>query len=351
MKKLDIIIPHYKEPFETLRPLLDSIEGQIGLNKDIIQVTIVNDGPDADVFATDSIFMYYYNFDIKVYTTPDNGGPGMARQFGINSTTAPYIMFCDSDDRFYSVDALLNLLTAAEQCTKEGKWSYIWSYFYEERHNDKEYSLIPHTQPSMVWLHGKIWNRAFLDNFKIHFLYGLRTYEDTYFGRIAGQINPSLIKKCEHFTYLWRDNKDSITNKWNHDDRDYLYWNNGDYIMAMEGTINFFGEGTRYLHIKNWNEIVYTTIFFNYYMLQLEEFSDLDNPETKQKYDNIIQMTQRILKNHAEKLTASEELRSNWFFTTFVEMRQFRIPVDIMPWSQWIDKYCAEWKDKLEIKK
>ena len=42
-EKLDIIIPQYNETEEVIKPLLNSIENQRGISKDVFQVTIVND--------------------------------------------------------------------------------------------------------------------------------------------------------------------------------------------------------------------------------------------------------------------------------------------------------------------
>lgn len=46
MKKLEILITHYNEGFEVLKPLLDSINIQQSINFNDIGVIITNDGDD-----------------------------------------------------------------------------------------------------------------------------------------------------------------------------------------------------------------------------------------------------------------------------------------------------------------
>ena len=41
---LDIVITHYKEPWEVCRPLFETLDAQRGVDWDQIRVTVVNDG-------------------------------------------------------------------------------------------------------------------------------------------------------------------------------------------------------------------------------------------------------------------------------------------------------------------
>ena len=47
MKKLSILVPHYNEGEEVIRPLLDSIQFQQNVDMSTIEVVICDDGPDA----------------------------------------------------------------------------------------------------------------------------------------------------------------------------------------------------------------------------------------------------------------------------------------------------------------
>jgi len=74
---LDIIIPQYKESEEMIKPLLTSIENQVGVKNTAFQVTIVNDHTDHKLSEA---FLKSFNYPIQYLETPENGGAGMARQ-------------------------------------------------------------------------------------------------------------------------------------------------------------------------------------------------------------------------------------------------------------------------------
>jgi len=44
-------------------------------------------------------------YDVKTIRMPQNGGPGAARQYGINHTIEPFIMFVDAGDTFVDFDS------------------------------------------------------------------------------------------------------------------------------------------------------------------------------------------------------------------------------------------------------
>ena len=212
-EKLDIIIPQYKETEEVIKPLLTSIENQVGISKDIFQVTIVNDHSDCKL---SDAFLKSFSYPIQYLETPENGGGGMARQWGVDHTSNPLIMFCDADDRFFDCTSLLNIFNAMRfNNIKTGKtFNMLTSSFYEEHieANGKGYDLIKHEKPTMIWMHGKIFRRSFLEKYNIRFLPGLRTFEDTFFGKHVALLAPQTTQiHCNYYTYLWVRNPDSVT--------------------------------------------------------------------------------------------------------------------------------------------
>ena len=57
---LDIIVPHYHEPWKICKPLFDSIALQRGIKFEDIAVIVVNDGAECaleDYLLRDAIFM------------------------------------------------------------------------------------------------------------------------------------------------------------------------------------------------------------------------------------------------------------------------------------------------------
>ena len=72
---LDLIVPHYKEPWETCKYLFDSIAMQRGIDFGDIRVVLVNDG-DAVVLNKD-VFVGY-PFEVE-YLVKEHGGVSTAR--------------------------------------------------------------------------------------------------------------------------------------------------------------------------------------------------------------------------------------------------------------------------------
>lgn len=72
---LSIIIPSYKETEKEIFPLLSSINNQVGIDLDTIEIIISRDGTNEinlDIFN-------YLNLNIKQIISKENKGPGIAR--------------------------------------------------------------------------------------------------------------------------------------------------------------------------------------------------------------------------------------------------------------------------------
>ena len=96
MAKLDIIIPHYKEDPELMRPMLDILKIQRNVKFTDFRVLIVCDGEDIvlpEGFGSDC------PFEVRSITVP-HGGISSARNAGLDASQADWIMWCDSDDAF-----------------------------------------------------------------------------------------------------------------------------------------------------------------------------------------------------------------------------------------------------------
>ena len=90
---VNIIIPTYRAR-DTLPSTLDSLVSQ---TKKLFLVTIVQDGDGEDY---SDIIAEYKRRGLKIFLfQKENGGPGMARQYGMDKTQmCDYVMFVDSDD-------------------------------------------------------------------------------------------------------------------------------------------------------------------------------------------------------------------------------------------------------------
>lgn len=201
-KKIDLIIPVYKA-HKTLFKLLCSIAQQEEVDK--IKVTLVNDCCPEGSYK-EIIKRFSDVLDIQEFQLPENGGPGVARQYGIDHTNCPYIMFADADDTLYGCFVFSNFLAMMENNAEEG---VIFSSFLEKTLN-KQYL---HHIKDTTWIFGKIYRRSFLEKYNIRFT-NQRSNEDTCFNRKIMFIYWNLNKEIpfwDGFTYAWHSTNNSIT--------------------------------------------------------------------------------------------------------------------------------------------
>lgn len=198
---LDIIVPHYKEPWEVCHYLFDSIALQGGISFNNIKVIVVNDG---DCLLDQKRFE---NYPYKVeYLVKEHGGVSAARNYGLDHSNADYVMFCDADDGFLS-NYGLHLVFSAMQ---EGH-DYIYSSFVEETYTAENTMTIVRHDRDFTFMHGKVYKRNFLVEENIRFDPEMTIHEDGYFNTIALVVaqKRKSIKGIETPFYLWRWNDNS----------------------------------------------------------------------------------------------------------------------------------------------
>lgn len=198
--KIDVIIPAYKAQNTILRTL-SSIATQDII--DDIEVTIVNDADDIGYKKFVDMFSPY--FTVREIVMEKNGGPGDARQYGLDHTSNPVVSFIDADDTFSGAFALKTLVahlfsTPTTAC--------VFSNFLEQQ----EGVYVQHPNDS-VWMFGKVYKRSFINKYKIHFLPGSRANEDNGFNMLCKLCSNKheQIKFIQDITYYWHFKADSIT--------------------------------------------------------------------------------------------------------------------------------------------
>ena len=200
LPKIDIIIPAYKAQNTILRTLSSIAIQEI---VDDLEVTIVNDCDG--IGYQDFVDMFSGKLKIREITMKKNGGPGDARQFGIENTSNPLIMFIDADDTFSGAFALkilrLNILAEPYNACCFGS-------FLE----DQQVTYLNHPNDS-VWMFGKLYKRDFIKKYNIHFLPGSRSNEDGGFNMLCKLYSNEAekIKFIPDIIYYWHYKEDSIT--------------------------------------------------------------------------------------------------------------------------------------------
>lgn len=208
---IDVIIPAYNVPDSILFRCLASIACQ-DIASELV-VTIVDDASTEQNYAeVASYFAPMLKINILRYET--NGGPGVARQYGIDRTHNGYFTCIDADDTFNGAFALKALRNAIEM----NNGLYIMSVgVFDEVHEE---GLAPGDGPilmaheqDMVWMFGKLYRRSFIEKYSISFHPTSRANEDNGFN--------TLIRLCANdqeqinfigaHVYYWHENPNSIT--------------------------------------------------------------------------------------------------------------------------------------------
>jgi len=201
--KLQILVPHYKETAEVIKPLLDSIAIQQNVDFSDIGVIICHDGDEAKDFDED--FIDSYPFLIE-QVRQEHAGVSAARNTCLDNATADYVMFCDCDDMFYNACGLWILFREINQ----GVFDSLTSCFVEETRlpETKEVTYINHEMDS-TFVHGKVHRRKYLIDKNIRWNPKLTIHEDSYFNILCQNLSTN-VKYCATPFYLWKWRDESV---------------------------------------------------------------------------------------------------------------------------------------------
>lgn len=202
MKKLTVVVTHYKEPVDTYKALFDSLAIQQGIDLNDIEVIVVQDGNEGGVPLS---FLEQYTYTTRLINIP-KGGVSKARNKGLDEATGEYVMFCDCDDMFYSAFGLWMLMRAIEQ-----KPDVIFSSFTEESMITDEYHLI-RKDKDITFIHGKAFRKEWLVAENIRFKDELTIHEDGYFVALCNVLSKTQQYIDQPF-YLWRWNPNSVVRR------------------------------------------------------------------------------------------------------------------------------------------
>lgn len=204
-----VIIPVYKA-HDTIQNTLHSIAMQRHIS---YKTYLVVDGEKSDHGEQGSYDYLKDFFDVKIYYMPENAGPGVARQYGIDMSTEPYISFIDADDTYLSSLALYY----QHKPFKDDKVVIVSCDFLEEKRD----FTVRLREKDMVWMHGKMYRRAFLDKYNIRFN-ETRANEDVGFNTqcqcYANENEQIMLSRDVTYMWQWRDNSTVRT-----DNNSYAY--------------------------------------------------------------------------------------------------------------------------------
>lgn len=210
-RKIDVIIPAYNVPSHILSRCLASIACQDIISD--LEVTIVDDASTEQNYA-EVIKNFEPMLKIHLLRYEVNGGPGVARQYGIDHTSNGYITFIDADDTFNGAFALKALRNSIE--INDGLYQMCVGVFDEVHETGLKPGdgpiLMTHEQ-DMVWMFGKLYRRSFIDKYNIRFHETSRANEDNGFNTICRlcMSEQEQINFIPAHVYYWHENPTSIT--------------------------------------------------------------------------------------------------------------------------------------------
>ena len=264
MKKLQILVPQYKETDDIIKGLLDSLEVQQNVDMDDIGVIIVNDGTDVHLSQE---LLDKYSYDIE-YHLNEHKGVSATRNACLDKATAEYVMFCDADDMFYNACGLYIIFREIEN----GGFDSLVSAFIEESKDPdtKEPIYLTHDMDS-TFVHGKVHRRKFLLKNKIRWNDDLTIHEDSYFNCLCQRLAKEL-KYSQTSFYLWRWRDNSVCR---HDDK-YILKTYNNMLDSSDALIEQF------LDRKKKDEAMFyatSMIYDAYFTMNKDEWLNQDNKE------------------------------------------------------------------------
>lgn len=196
---ISIIVPHHKESIDKMMPLLCSLNGQVGINFQDMELLVVNDNEECKLVPED--FINYKNIypRVRTFFNEKEGYMGISRQIGIDEAEGEYLVFCDADDAIYCNTLLFDLLTRTG--------ADVYSYSFIEQMENGQWLEHP---SQFTWMFAKSYKKQFLLDHDIRFHDDILWHEDTYFNQVLLSYNPTI----EHLTYtgyVWLFSPNTIT--------------------------------------------------------------------------------------------------------------------------------------------
>lgn len=323
---IDLIIPVYNAE-DNLDKLIASICAQTKERKLI--VTFVNDHCTDRSIEIIKKWKEFVSFPIRILTPPEKlYYPGLVRQYGIDRTSADYIMFLDSDDQLcphaieYLYSGILSQncdIATSEMIVEEGNL------------NEKIQGL---TEGGMTWLHGKIYKRSYLEKNDIVFPSGYN--EDCAFN-LQVLLNKPKLLECKKQTYIWKNNKNSLTRSTD----SFIIKNYKDIINNYKWAFTrFINQNKDYLNSEKYRFHLLNTLSLFYALYNTMCFIE----EDEEKKDEYILLCRKFVEetkaneifnykelDEKDKIILSSKMTSCPIITLFTFLYLINLKVDIRP--------------------
>lgn len=200
MKRVSIIIPHHSETAEQIHPLLNSIDSQVGIDFNDIELVLCCDLETSPLDDCD--FSEYKNIAGRILKLKSayKQNPGMSRQTALNQASGEYILFCDADDSLYHSLVLRELIDNIDNSHAD-----VYRFKFLEEVGSFENDSLQYIAKdyNWVWVFGKAYKKDWLKANTIEFNKTIRWHEDTYFNLLCQYCNPKTVD-VDDTIYLWK---------------------------------------------------------------------------------------------------------------------------------------------------
>ena len=204
--RLSIIIPAYNPDIADILGLLGSIRTQLAVHWGQIETIIVN---DAGKPVPEGVFGCFAPLKIRQISLAVNGGPGVARQAGIDAAEGEYLMFCDADDVLHNVGVLSAVLGEIDAA---GCPDILVTKWLEEVWTDQGLMIYTTHGNDWTWMHGKVIRAEFVRQTGVRHHPDLRIHEDSYYLNCLSAHSPR-VQESDTISYVWRWHGESITRR------------------------------------------------------------------------------------------------------------------------------------------
>lgn len=211
MRKLDIIVAHYNEPWEIGEPFFRMLDLQLGINFHDIRVILVHDG--SEPFPEE--YFAGYRYTIVQHRIP-HGGISVARNAGIQKADAEWISFSDFDDTYSGVLSVKSVMDIICSDKGNGFDMIVAPFIGEDLCTDGTLEYRPVKNNDMVFIHGKYYRLDAIRLNDLKFDPELNFNEDGLFNMLfSSLVGRNRIGGLDTGAYgpiyIWRYRSDSTT--------------------------------------------------------------------------------------------------------------------------------------------
>ena len=210
-KKLTVITPVYNNA-SYIEDFLKNLDDQTVKDFELIIVNDCSTDNSLDILKS---HIGKHDYDIKLFSTEKNGGPGVARNVALEHVDADYITFIDADDKV-SYDYAETLIGVAEKTNCDVGF---FDYTKEGKNVKQQLSTIPQSKgdefvsAELAFIYAeccafKLFSRKLIVENKVRFP-ELRSGEDAMFVRRALKYTKCVYYK-KYNGYLYQYNANSI---------------------------------------------------------------------------------------------------------------------------------------------